>query len=199
MMRTYYDHMSEYTNTSEQFRVHEAWTTFIFQKLLENQEFRDSFYNQFSNHLNSTFQPDLVIPLIDQYLAMYTPLVPEHIYRWNFPNNVIKWMHNTDMLKQFAMQRPSQVILQLVKNFGIPLRIYPNPSDGNFHIQHFMGDSDEINIEITSISGVRLYTERITSFIGNDIPIKVDLPEGVYLLSVTNENMIFSEKLFVQH
>jgi hypothetical protein len=137
--------------------------------------------------------------MIDQYLAMYTPLIPEHIYRWHIPNNVIKWMHNTDMLKRFAVQRPSQIILQLVKNFGIPLKIYSNPSDGKFNIKHFMGDSNEIYIEITSISGVKLYNERITFINGNDIPLKVDLPEGVYLLSLRNENMIFSEKLFVQH
>ena len=199
MIRTYFDHMSEYTNTSEHYRVYEVWTTFIFQKLLENPEFRNSFYYQFCNHLNSTFHPDSVIRMIDQYLAMYTPLIPEHIYRWHIPNNVIKWMHNTDMLKRFAVQRPSQIILQLVKNFGIPLKIYPNPSDGKFNIKHFMGDSDEIYIEITSISGVKLCNERITFINGNDIPLKVDLPEGVYLLSLRNENMIFSEKLFVQH
>jgi hypothetical protein len=87
----------------------------------------------------------------------------------------------------------------LVKNFGIPLKIYPNPSDGKFNIKHFMGDSDEIYIEITSISGIKLYSERITVINGNDIPLKVDLPDDVYLLSLRNKNMIFTEKLFVQH
>jgi hypothetical protein len=199
MIRTYFDHLSEYTNPHDHYRVYEAWTTFVFQKMLENPEFRNSFYHQFCNHLNSTFHPDMVLRMIDQYLEMYTPIIQEHIYRWHIPNSVIKWIHNTDMLKRFAVQRPSQIILQLVKNFGAPLIIYPNPSDGKFNVRHTMGDSDEIDIEITSMSGVKLYDERIGFVSGNEIPFKVDLPEGVYLLSLRNEHMIFSEKLFVQY
>lgn len=197
MTRTNYDHISEYTNPSDYLQIHEDWTTFIFQKLLENKEFRDSLYHQFLIHLNSTFHPDTVLGMIDRYKALYLPLVPEHIYRWHIPNDVIKWMHNTDMLTKFALQRPSHIILQLVKNFGNAVHIYPNPTDGNFHIQHFMGESDEIKIEITSMTGTRVYIQTIIPGNGDDIRVEVDLPGGVYLLSVKNKNMIFSEKLFV--
>ena len=62
-----------------------------------------------------------------------------------------------------------------------------------------MGDDDEVHIEIFTISGARLLSERITYVKGKDIPVNVDLPEGAYLLSIRNENMVFTEKLFVQH
>jgi hypothetical protein len=199
MIRTYYDHISEYTNTSEHYRAHESWTTFIFQKLLENPDFRDAFYYQFCKHLNSTFQPETVIRMIDQYLDIYRPLIQEHIYRWHYPNSVIKWKGNTDMLKGFAVQRPSHMLLQLVKNLGNPLIIYPNPSDGNFRIQQLLGDSDGIQLEITAVSGARLHTESIRSGSTEDIHVETYLPEGVYILSVRNEHMVFSEKLFIQH
>jgi len=198
MIRTIYDHISEYLNTSEYLRIHEDWATFIFTKLHENQGFRDTFFSQFCSHLNSTFHPDTVIRVIDNYRSMYRPLMPEHIYRWQIPNEMVKWEHNTSMLTQFAIQRPSRILLQLVKNFGNPINIYPNPSDGRFSIQSRIGDSDEIYIEITSVSGVRLYSDRITTVSGIDIPVKINLPEGIYLLSMRNKSIIFTEKLFIR-
>ena len=120
MMRTLYDHISEYTNASDYLQIHEECTTFIFRKLLENREFRTSFIRQFLFHLNTTFNPDTVIRMINQYQALYLPIAAEHIYRWQRPNEVIKWIHNVDVLRKFALQRPSQITLQLNKNFGNP-------------------------------------------------------------------------------
>ena len=199
MMRTLYDHISEYTNASDYLQIHEECTTFIFRKLLENREFRTSFIRQFLFHLNTTFNPDTVIRMINQYQALYLPIAAEHIYRWQRPNEVIKWIHNVDVLRKFALQRPSQITLQLNKNFGNPMQIYPNPSDGNFHIQHLLGESNEIQIEIHAVSGAKIHTQRIISDSGNDIPVKVNLDAGIYILSMMNENMVFSEKLIIHH
>lgn len=199
MTRTLFDHMSDYTNPSDYLQIHDECTTFIFRKLLENRGFRTAFNRQFLYHLNTTFHPDTVIGMINQYQALYFPIVAEHIYRWQRPNEVIKWMHNVDMLRIFALQRPSQITLQLIKNFGKPVHVYPNPSDGDFHIQHLLGENSNIQIEIHSVSGTKIHTQRIMPDCGNDIPVRVDLGGGVYILSVMNENMIFSEKLFIQH
>jgi len=198
MSRTQYDHISEYTNQSDYLQIHEECTTFVFRKLLENSGFRASFNRQFLYHLNTTFHPDTVVGMINEYQELYLPIVGEHIYQWQRPNEVIKWMHNVDMLRIFALQRPSQITMQLVKNFGIPIQIIPNPSNGNFHIRHLLGENCEIQVEIHSVSGVSVLRQRFMPDHGNDIPVLADLADGVYLISVMNENMIFSEKLFIQ-
>jgi hypothetical protein len=193
-----YDPVSEYTNDSEYLPIRQDWMIYVFARLLENQEFRDEFYTRSCNLLNSTFHPDTVIQMIEQYKSLYRPLMQEHIYRWNIPNSMHKWEYNTSILNRFALQRPPRFLMQMIKNFGNPIVIYPNPSDGNFYVKSLMEGSNVLNISITSVSGGCLYSENISFSGGTDIPVSVNLPGGVYLLSLRNEHMIFTEKLFIR-
>ena len=195
MIRTNYEHISEYNNTFDDFQRFPEYSTFIFRCLMANKEFRDKFYFHFLNHLNSTFRSDKVCSAINDFEALYEPLVWEHIYRWNYPSNITKWKHDIGLLKLFALQRPDIINEQIKKNFGNPFVIYPNPSDGIFSIK-FLGPTEEIRVSIFDIKG-RMISNTILR--GNEIyHVSTKLDSGIYFLNIQLGIHIYNEKLIIK-
>ncbi len=69
--------------------------------------------------------------------------------------------------------------------FGGMLSIYPNPSKGEFFID--LGASyTDIIVVVTDVTGRVVYTKSVNS--GSIIPVALNEPAGVYVISVTAEN-----------
>jgi len=58
------------------------WSTFLFRTLLQNTEFRNQFINTFADHLNTTFVPERVIEVINNFESILSPEMTEHANRW---------------------------------------------------------------------------------------------------------------------
>lgn len=211
MIRSGYDHISEYfsplatrndpgsqtgeTYESSTLEPHDPWTLEIFRRILQNKIFREHFYRRMLYHINNTFTPERVINEIDRFEKMYRPIVAEHIYRWNQPNEVIKWSHNVSMLRTFAIQRAPELLSQFQKNMGNPLEIHPNPSNGQIRIAHpFSGN---IEISISSLSGSTVYNDFLSGFADQELYINTGLAPGMYILRLEGPALSFSEKLII--
>jgi hypothetical protein len=175
---------------------HESWTLEVFRQVLQNDLFRDYFYARMLYHINHTFSPGNVISEIDRFEEIYRPLVAEHIFRWNQPNEVNKWSHNVSMMRTFAIQRPPELLEQFQKNLGNPIEIRPNPSSGRIRIAHPF--SSEIGIRIFSLSGSTVYSDVRYGSADRELNIDTRLSPGMYILRLEGPSLSFSEKLIIR-
>lgn len=82
------------------------WSTFLFRKLLENEDFKFSFINRFADLLNTTFLPSVIENAIYQAEKEIEKEIDEHILRWKNLYHHDHWLSNLDVMYQFAEQRP---------------------------------------------------------------------------------------------
>ena len=76
--------------------------------------------------------------------------------------------------------------------------VYPNPSEGNLTILRDQGYSNEILLEVFSITGVKLYSRYLKS---GEQSINLDisfLSNGVYYLRVNDLNGYYFQKIIIQ-
>lgn len=74
--------------------------------------------------------------------------------------------------------------------------IYPNPNNGNFFVWLDMENGTEIEISINSITGKNILNEK-KSVTQNLQKIEIDIPAGIYNLSITTSENKISKKLII--
>ncbi len=99
------------------------WSTFIFRKLLENENFRNRFINIYCDFLNTVFQPNSLQDHLEMVSSKIENTIPEHRDRWynngNWPNSVINWESNINNMENFASERRIRVIGQIRDQFNL--------------------------------------------------------------------------------
>ena len=109
------------------------WSTRLFRNLLENAGFRNEFIQRYAYHMNTTFGPERLLGLIDQFQARLAPEIPRHITRWGGQkdpdaletwmrpifNSVARWEQNIDQMRLFAVERPAATTRHFLDHFGL--------------------------------------------------------------------------------
>ena len=82
------------------------WSTLLFRKMVQNQEFRNKFINRFADELNSRFLPQRFSNHIDSLIDNIKLEIPSHFNRWK--NHVQNWNYEdyVNDMKNFANNRP---------------------------------------------------------------------------------------------
>lgn len=93
--------------------------TFLLQNFLENKSFRTDFINRFADLLNTAFQPERVISVIDDMQAAIDPVMDAHIERWRRPGSRATWLNNVNVMRNFAHQRPDHMRSHLRSQFDL--------------------------------------------------------------------------------
>lgn len=101
-----------YKNNSLKFHLAEngrewpnpPWSTLILRKLLENEAFKTKFVSRFMNHLNDSFNSDVVLTRLFEMVQEYEPEMPRHWERWNLKES--RWHKEVELMKRFAEERP---------------------------------------------------------------------------------------------
>jgi hypothetical protein len=93
------------------------WSTFLFRKLLENQEFRDRFVDKFCVYINSTFNPGRVSGIIDSLRNNIAAEMPYHFNRWG--GSILDWEWNINVSRDFGNRRPGYMMQYLQDFFGL--------------------------------------------------------------------------------
>ncbi|MDO9578111.1 MAG: CotH kinase family protein [Candidatus Cloacimonadales bacterium] len=101
-----------------------AWSTFLIRRLMTNLEFRNGLINCIADYMNTIFQPDNVISVIDGiYDAMY-PEWQRHVDRWAddslFVFSMETWNAQMDLMRQFAVQRHIWMPQHIMNTFNLP-------------------------------------------------------------------------------
>lgn len=96
------------------------WSTLMLRKLLENAEFKNEFIQRFAAHMNTTFETNHVLAVIDSMAKDIASEIPRHKLRW--PQSIsygTGWQSQIDIMKTFAVNRPSNMRAHIYAKFGI--------------------------------------------------------------------------------
>jgi hypothetical protein len=95
------------------------WPNLILRNLLENESFRHSFINRLADHLNSSFQTERVLQIIDSFQQGIAPEMPQFIQRWKYPERVGQWNGFVNGMRDFAEDRPGFMVQNILDHFDI--------------------------------------------------------------------------------
>ncbi|MGB1247252.1 MAG: CotH kinase family protein [Chitinophagales bacterium] len=101
------------------------WSTFLFRNLLKNNQFRDLFLCTYKYNLETFFNPDRVIPIIDEIVYGIEAEMPNHINKWKDVEDertiqsISQWRSNVEELYDFAQNRPLIVKKHLLEHFEL--------------------------------------------------------------------------------
>ena len=143
-------------------------STLIFRKLLANEEFKTKFIQRFDGLLNTLFQPDTVLSVIDALQNTLGPEMPRHIERWRNEEfyygepiqSYNEWISNVEVMKDFAAQRPRYQRQHIIDYFDLNgssvLQVsIDNPGSGKVEI------NDVVMVD-TSASGLYFRDNPVT-------------------------------------
>ena len=116
-----------------------AYNALILRRLKLNPTFRAQFGQRFAAHLNTTYQTDRVIDVIDDMAGAIAPQMPNHIARWKQPKSLTFWQSEVGRLRTYAQLRPGYLWSFLNKFLGSPglvtLTVDHNAARGNVLIE----------------------------------------------------------------
>jgi hypothetical protein len=194
MMRPNYDHLNVYFNDYHELERYPEYSTLILRRLLQNAEFRGRFHARLLYHLQHTFAAERVTEAINEFQERYAPLIADQIYRWNYPSDYIKWLHNVDMLREFAVQRPAYLINRLDELMGSPFVLFPNPARDHIHVELLFAGTG--SIKLYNHMGILLnelaLNPEVTKYF-----FSLDISPGLYFVKVSLNDLVYSEKLMV--
>ncbi len=96
------------------------WSTLMFRKLLDNPDFKNEFIQRFAAHVNTTFEPNHVLAVIDSLAGNIASEIPRHKVRW--PQSIsygATWQGLIDIMLNFAVDRPANVRNHFYTKFGL--------------------------------------------------------------------------------
>jgi hypothetical protein len=73
-------------------------------------------------------------------------------------------------------------------------RLYPNPNSGDFIMDFTDLQGKSVTLAIYDMRGRQVYLKELD---GENVPLSVDLPSGVYLVTVESGGKIFKQKLII--
>ncbi len=133
-----YNHTNYGTNLIPAFR--EGYP--LFQSLLSNIDFHNRFIQRYAAHINSTFDSERLLSIVDSLSENIAPEMPRHIERWSREEGIQSmqaWRNAIDNIKQFILHRSSYALENINNEFNLngsarlSINIDP-PSAGRIHI-----------------------------------------------------------------
>lgn len=97
------------------------WSTLMLRKLLENTGFRNEFIQRFMAHMNTTYERNHVIAVIDSFQRGIASEIPRHKLRWpqSMSLDTKTWEGNIQIMRDFAQQRPAAMVGFLNTKFSL--------------------------------------------------------------------------------
>lgn len=174
------------------------WSTFVLRNLLRNHNFKIQYLERFEYHLQHTFTPERIIHFTDSITDMITPVLEEHIQRWNYPQDLAFRDWSVSQIRYFALNRPEVIRQQLTTLVDVP---YPFIKD-NLSVSYSAGMID-LTIRTVKAGSYRIFdlTGRCISsgeFSGkNHYTFPSPINAGLIIVQVQVEDKMTSTKLVV--
>ncbi len=93
------------------------WSTFLLRSLLENDYFRHLFINRFADHLNTTFVPNRMHAILDEFEDLFDPIIDRQQDRW--PGGASQYSSRLRRMRDFADRRVPYVQNHIRYQFDI--------------------------------------------------------------------------------
>ena len=92
-------------------------STFLFRKILENENFQNDFVNRLADLLNSAFAADAACPVLDDLATALETEMPRHLQRWGGDMNA--WSENVDVVRTFLEKRADYLTDHIINEFNL--------------------------------------------------------------------------------
>lgn len=86
------------------------WSTLLFRRLMQNPDFQNEFANRTMDYLNSSFRRPVLEAVLDSFVTLYQPELPEHIHRWRQPGTMGDWNAPIQAMRDFIRLRQNVMI-----------------------------------------------------------------------------------------
>ena len=96
-----------------------SWSTILFRRLMEQEDFRTRFLARLDFHLNDTFSESVVLEWIDYWQEELKPEMGLHIQRWQRPATLESWQSNVEEVRDFVRDRPAYLRRQTEELFDL--------------------------------------------------------------------------------
>ncbi|HEX9252993.1 MAG TPA: CotH kinase family protein, partial [Ignavibacteriaceae bacterium] len=96
------------------------WSTLMLRMMLNNPDFKNEFIQRMAAHINTTFEPNHVLAVIDSMAQNIASEIPRHKERW--PQSISfgdSWQELIDIMRNFAIDRPLNIREHFYSKFGI--------------------------------------------------------------------------------
>ena len=93
------------------------WSTFLLRSFLENDYFRHLFISRFADHLNTTFEPQRVNAILDEFEDQLRPEINRQQGRW--PGGASQFSSRLRRMRNFADRRVPYVQNHIRREFDI--------------------------------------------------------------------------------
>lgn len=98
------------------------WSTYLFRRMIENDQFVQDLVNRFADFMNSIFDPVYLEAKIDSNYAYLETEMVRHFNRWEYDNyNFDNWFSNEHLvMAYFARDRKAYMTQYIMQQFAIP-------------------------------------------------------------------------------
>jgi len=108
------------TSEVQTYYANPPWSTFLLRKLLENEQFRNEFIQRCASHMNTTYTPSRVVPILDSLKAILAPEIPRHTEKWEESASFNSgWANNVAIMRTFAQRRQQYMLQHFTEKFGL--------------------------------------------------------------------------------
>jgi len=94
-----------------------SWSTLLLRKLVTNESFKNRFINTFADHINTSFNPNSVIPVLNEFSSNIDEEMQSHVQRWG--GSYQNWINRVNDMSYFANQRPVIMRNHIQSTFGL--------------------------------------------------------------------------------
>lgn len=120
-----------------------AWSTLHIRMVLENPEFRSRFIQTMNTAMNTTFAPDRVVRIINEFHDRIRTEMPYHKQRWG--GSMSGWEYEVQRLRDFAFARNTFMRQHVASFFGlgesVAMTITTTPAAaGTFKLNNVVAD-----------------------------------------------------------
>lgn len=165
----------------------------VFNHFLENEQFRNSFYERYIELLPTTFSYSYLHSVAETYRQLVENEVGVQSERFGFPQSITKWYADMDKVDTFFETRDKFFQQEIIKHISLEepvlntVACVPNPSSGAFHIKFQSSGNYILPLEIYDVSGRLVYSKDLyINKSENDFPVETTLRAGTYLVVINN-------------
>ncbi len=115
----YTNSLEAVTSTSGEDWPNPPWSTLLFRKMLENNDFKNEFIQRFAIHINTTFNESKVLNIIDSLKTIISSEIPRHKERWAKSISFGTWEGNVEIMREFARKRPEYIQQHIINKFNL--------------------------------------------------------------------------------
>ena len=154
--------ITDFTTLKEEIWPNPPWSTLIIRKIVENDSLKYMYINHFSDLLNTTFQSNKALRLIDSLESEVAEEIDYHLKRWQIPRS--RYDNSLKNLRIFAKERPNVLREFLRERFELKEDLYVKvivPKGGKVKLNRLIIKE---NFEGTYYQGIPLNIEALTKF-----------------------------------